>query len=202
MKEISIPKILNFDNWESTAFLDDFSFPWENEKAPRTIFNAYYNETNLHFRFIAFCSNKLVYVENNQKLEVIHSERVEIFFRVNEKMNPYYCLEIDPYGRVLDYQAKFYRDFDRTWQWPNNLNVKTQICDDFYVVEGEISLEILKSLNLLKDNKLELGLYRGHCVELKNQNQESNLKWISWVHPKSPKPDFHIESSFGILNLQ
>lgn len=33
------------------------------------------------------------------------SDRVEIFFRTDENLNPYYCLEIDPTPRIMDFMA-------------------------------------------------------------------------------------------------
>jgi hypothetical protein len=199
MKQLSIRKILNFEDWSKTSELVDFSYPWDNEKSPETVFNAYYDDEFLFFRFKSFCVKPLIYIENNNKLEVIHSERVEIFFRINEKMSPYYCLEIDPIGRVLDYKAEFYRNFDRTWQWPSSLSINTFISEDNYEVTGKISLATLKNLNLINNNQIQIGLYRGHCIKL--DGDKSIIKWISWIDSKSENPDFHIPSSFGILNF-
>jgi hypothetical protein len=133
-------------------------------------------------------------------MEVVHSERIELFFRANEKMQPYYCLEIDPHGRILDYKAKLYREFDKSWQWPDSLSIKALIEDENYTVQGVISLLVLKQLGLINNGQIEIGLYRGHCTKLNGNN--ASIKWISWVDPKTKRPDFHVPSSFGILKLQ
>lgn len=199
MKQILIPKITDFSSWDKAAKIDDFSYPWQKEKAPKTIFYSYYDDNYIHFRFVAFGPKPLIFVRNNNKLEVIESERVEIFFRSDDKMNPYYCLEMDPLGRVLDYKAELYRKFQRNWQWPESLMIKTTITNENYSLQGRISLNVLKELNLLKDKEIQIGLYRGHCTKIKKK--KGFIKWISWIDSKTKTPDFHVPSSFGLLKL-
>lgn len=200
MKQFIVPKISNFRSWEDVKKLDDFSYPWLNEKPPKTEFRAFFDRNNLYFRFYAWGGKPLVYVNNNDKKEVINSERVEIFFRPNEKMQPYYCLELDPLGRVLDYKANFYRDFDLSWQWPEDLEIETKVMDEGYCLKGKISLSILNKLDLIKNNQVQVGLYRGHCTEI--VDGKASIKWISWLNSKTPQPDFHVPSSFGVFVLQ
>lgn len=179
--------------------LSDFSYPWREIECPEMTFKAYYDDEKIYFQFKVNCKSPKVFVKNNNKIEVVNSERVEIFFRKNNNMKPYYCLEIDPTGRVLDYKANFYREFDRSWKWPESLNIKTEKDDKSYTVEGELSFSALNKLELLKDNQIEIGLYRGFCTDISNEKGE--IRWISWVDSKSKKPDFHIPSSFGLLKL-
>lgn len=188
--------------WDKANVMSDFIFPWEKEKPPRTNFRALYDDNYFYFRFDVDDNNVLTHIKIDNKMEVVDSDRVEIFFRQNEELNPYYCLEMDARGRILDYVTKYYRDFDYDWQWPENDNLKVEASENEngYVVEGAISLSSLKELGLLKDNTLEVGLYRGYCMQL--PNPEAKLRWISWVKPNSEKPDFHIPSSFGILELK
>ena len=117
-------------------------------------------------------------------------------------MNPYYALEMDALGRVLDTQGRFYRNIDYDWDWPEGqLILKASIDDTGYWVEGSISFESLRQLGMYKDDQiLKAGLYRGEYQT--KENEEIETKWISWILPDSPKPDFHIPSSFGILKLE
>ena len=200
MKEFSISKITKFTSWDNIVKLNDFSYPWLKEKAPVTTFSAYYDESHIHFLFVASGPKPIVFVEDNNKMEVINSERVEIFFRKDEKMQPYYCLELDPYGRVLDYKAKLYRNFDLNWEWPEPLFIQTKITIKNYSLQGKISLHNLIKLGLLKNNEIQLGLFRGHCIELKEK--KASIKWISWVDSKTEEPDFHVPSAFGLLLLE
>ncbi|MBT7815579.1 MAG: hypothetical protein HN566_02450 [Polaribacter sp.] len=199
MKKFLIKKLIDFTSWEKVTKLDDFSYPWQSEKSPVTSFSAYYDENHIYFRFVAYGSKPLVYIEDNSKLEVMHSERVEIFFRRDQKMSPYYCLEMDPHGRVLDYRANLYRKFDRDWQWPESLSIESKINEENYTVEGKISLSILNELGLINNNNIQIGLFRGHCTNL--VGKVALLKWISWVDSKTQDADFHVPSAFGILKL-
>ena len=200
MKVFSISKLGSFDNRDGIPNVDDFSYPWRDEEAPKTIFQAYYDDEFIHFQFLAYGPTPFVYVKDNNKLEVIHSERVEIFFRTNEKMRPYYVLEMDPHGRVLDYKANHYREFDRSWEWPDSLDVQTSIHEDHYTLQGKFNIETLQRMNLIQENEIQIGLYRGHCTEM--VNGKANVKWMSWVGSGTEEPDFHVPSSFGILRLQ
>jgi len=200
MKQLLISHTTVFKGWVEEKILDDFSCPWSKENLPRTGFRAFHDNVYLHFRFDAWGTAPLIYVQDNNKMEVLLSERVEIFFRGNEKMQPYYGLEIDPYGRVLDYKANYYRNFDYDWQWPENLHINSGIGKESYYVEGKISFSTLKQVGLLNNNQIQVGLYRGHCTEI--AGEKTLFKWISWVDPQTPKPDFHVPSSFGSFMLQ
>jgi len=127
---------------------------------------------------------------------------VEIFFRVNSSLNPYYCLEMDPLGRILDYKAVYYRQFDYEWKWPgkNQIMVHAIRTDPGYCVEGWLTLDSLRKLSLLQKNTLQTGLFRGQCMGQIGEKRQ--FRWISWIHPDSEKPDFHIPSSFGIILLE
>ena len=188
--------------WRKANVTNDFSFPWEDETPPKTSFRALYDKIFFYFRFDVEDDNVLTHVKDDHKMEVVDSDRVEIFFRQDENLNPYYCLEMDARGRVLDYVTRYYHDFDYEWQWPgtDNLEVKASENKEGYVVEGSIRLSSLKELGLLKNNVLEAGLYRGYCTQL--PNPEAELGWISWVKPEVNKPDFHIPSSFGLLKFE
>lgn len=131
----------------------------------------------------------------------MHGDRVEMFLTADEKLDTYYCLEIDPTGRVFDYAASFYRKFRESWQWPDNqLHVKSHRSEVGYSILYSISLRSLIELKLLKNNELRVGLYRGRCMEIDLENEK--MQWASWVKPDSEEPDFHIPSSFGVFRLE
>ena len=97
--------------WKQANDLTDFSYPWENEKPPHTLFKALHTNEWLYCLYVVHDDNVNVYVNTNDKSEVIHSDRVEIFFRKDDRLSPYYGLEIDPLARVLDYEAEYHRKF-------------------------------------------------------------------------------------------
>ena len=116
-------------------------------------------------------------------------------------MDPYYCLELDADGRALDYNAAYYRKMNYPWSWPEGqLKVKASRVRDGYIVEFAISIQSLKDLGLLQNNRLQAGLFR---AERKGMiNGRADLRWISWIRPRSDHPDFHIPSAFGALVLE
>lgn len=199
MGELKIEYHNNFKSWKDIETINDFRYPWRDESPPNTSFRAYHDDEFLYFNFIAEGPRPLIYVKNNNKLEVIHSERIELFFRKDDNLNPYYCFEIDPLGRVLDYEAKHYRKFNRAWTWPSDLQIRAHINKGLYSVSGQFNKKTLIDLGLLQGKSMDVGLYRGHCTSLVNDQAE--LKWISWVDPGTKEPDFHVPSAFGKFEL-
>jgi len=142
-----------------------------------------------------------MYVDKNEKREVVHGDRVEMFLAADDQLNTYYCLEIDPLGRVFDYAASFYRKFNESWQWPHSQLHKQNIqSNDGYSILYTLSFASLYQLGLLKSGELKAGLYRGRCTQINLENEQ--MQWASWVKPDSAQPDFHIPSSFGIFRLE
>lgn len=187
--------------WKNAIELTDFIYPWENETPPFTSFKALHSNDWLYCLYEVKDDHINVFVNTNEKSEVVSSDRVEIFFRKDDKMMPYYGLELDPNGRVYDYKVEYHRKFYPDWSWPEGqLLVKANKVNGGYTVEVAISKKSLIQLELIKGNMLEAGVYRGDCVEITEDN--SKIKWISWVRPDSPTPDFHIPSSFGMLKLE
>lgn len=187
--------------WKAAHPLTDFSYPWETAKPRATTFHALHSNDWLYCLFQVTDPAVHIFVHDNDKREVAASSRVEIFFKINDALAPYYCLELDPAGRIFDYRAHYYRKFDTDWSWPERqLIVKTHQTGNGYTVEVAIAKESLKHLQLLKEDKLFAGLYRADCFP--NGTNEPDFKWISWIKPDSPAPDFHIPSSFGCLQLE
>lgn len=195
MKEYFLPFFASRPHWTDVPAIHDFSSPWTSGAFPATAFQAYHDGILLYFRFVADGPAPKVWVKENHKMEVLKSERVELFFRRDEAMKPYFCLEMDPHGRVLDYESAFYRQSNRAWQWPHNLQIKAHIGTESYTVEGVIRLSALEQLGVLHKNEMQVGVYRGHCTRL--ENDEATLEWYTWVDPKTETPDFHVPASFG-----
>lgn len=187
--------------WKKANDLTDFSYPWRTEIAPKTSFKALYNDTHFYFLYRATDPDIITKERGLGERDAVDSDRVEIFFKANDKMNPYYALEMDALGRVLDTEGRFYRKIDFDWGWPKGeLLLKATTDQEGYWVEGSISFQSLRKLGMYKDDHiLKAGLYRGEYVT--EANGDIITKWISWVKPAAEKPDFHIPSSFGILKL-
>ena len=189
------------DWWKKANVLADFTYPWEKEAAPATAFGALWDGKWLYLYYRAADDSVITLVNKNEKREIGASDRVEIFLTRDSSLTPYYCLEMDATGRVLDYTASFYRKMDYSWQWPKDqLIIKTSRVKYGYIVEAAISIQSLKDLGLLQNNRLQAGLFRAECKSI--VNGKADLRWISWIKPKSEKPDFHIPSAFGTLILK
>ena len=184
--------------WEQANLLSQFIYPWNMGASSSTHFKALWNKD--YFYFLYRISDPDIFKKTSPERPVVDSDRVEIFFKINDELNPYYSLEMDALGRVLSTKNKFYRNINMDWLWPKgHFDLFSSINVNGYTIEGKITLESLRELNLLQKNKLQAGLFRGEYFYEKNKIKDT--KWISWVRPKSDKPDFHIASAFGVLEL-
>lgn len=187
--------------WNKASPLSDFSYPWATETPQKTTFKALHNDSLVYCLFDIDDDHVTISNDKNGKMDVVSSSRAEIFFKMDDHLTPYYCLEIDPKCRVLDYEANYYRKFNFQWSWPDNgLNAKSIVRQNGYSIELAITKTSLQNLDLIRNKTLHAGLFRADCKL--QSNGEPAFKWISWVSPDSRTPDFHIPSAFGRLNLQ
>ncbi len=186
--------------WNGAYELTGFLSPWDNAKQRKTSFRALRDDMYLYFAFDVYENNLHVDKSGNAKANINNSDRVELFFTPDKRLNPYYCLEIDPTPRIMDFKAYPEKKFDFDWHWPKqHIFVKSFVGDQKYTVEGKISLASLNALGLIKNNKILTGIFR---AKYNKQSDNSYMPtWITWVDPKTENPNFHISSSFGILHL-
>lgn len=187
--------------WDRATPLTDFSYPWREETPPGTNFKALWTDSHLFFLYRASDTEIITKERGLGERDPVDSDRVEIFFKADDNMNPYYALEMDALGRVLDTEGRYHRKIDFDWNWPTGeLALMASRDNNGYFVEGSISFASLEQLGMYKgDGELKAGLYRGEYVT--DDKGETITKWISWVMPDSETPDFHIPSSFGLLKL-
>lgn len=186
--------------WQKANLLDDFSYPWNKETAPKTKFKALWDNDNFHFVFETIDKEIILIREKDTIDEINNSDRVELFFKKDNDLNPYYCLEIDSAARVMDFRAYPNKKFQFDWRWPlKGLEIKSSLTEDGYVVEGSISIASLNHLSLIDGSYLNVGIFRANFHK---SSKGLVAKWISWILPNSLQPNFHISSSFGVLHLQ
>lgn len=185
--------------WSKAIDLIDFCSPWEDLTKTETKFKALWDGNYLFFCFDVMDNTVHINKTDNSIKSINVSDRVELFFRSNSSLNPYYCLEIDPTPRIMDFKAYPNNDFDFNWNWPKeDLVIKSSLNKEGFCVEGKISVESLKDLNLLNNDRIETGIYRAKYNKVRN---EFVPIWLTWVNPKISMPNFHIASSFGVLRL-
>ena len=187
--------------WNQANLLTDFINPWAPNPDTGTIFRAVWDDTHLYFRFDVI-DNSIHIDESHDDYESINvSDRVELFFRPNETLNPYYCLEIDSKARVMDFKARPQKMFDLNWHWPSSeLVVNASSSNAGYYVEGALSIKSLKFLKLINKNCIETGVFRAKYYKQKDGRFEPS--WITWIDPKTDAPNFHVPTSFGLLRLK
>jgi hypothetical protein len=187
--------------WNKATILDNFISPWNTDEKSEIIFKALWDREKLFFNFTVFDTEVHIDKKDDSVESIGNSDRVELFFRQDDSLNPYYCLEIDTSSRIMDFMAHPKSNFDFNWNWPqNDLVVKSSITTDSFIVEGSISIESMKNFNLIKDNKIETGVFRAKYKKTLNESFEPT--WITWVNPNTETPNFHLASSFGSFLLK
>lgn len=186
--------------WEKATEYTHFCYPWRNDVPPKTSFRALWDDENIYFCYEVEDFNVFDFQSSGTEADVEKSDRVEIFFLTNGSMEKYYCLEFSARGLLLDYEASYYRKFYSEWDWPaNHLKYQASVLKNGYKVLGSFSLQSLKDLNILKQNELYIGLFRANVTTM--VEEEPTFRWISWIDPKVPDPDFHVPSAFGKMTL-
>lgn len=211
-KKLTLPRIENADmaldgklsepQWPQAVIRSDFTYPWRKETPPPTTFHAFRDATYFYFAFTVADGDIVTATDHTAELSVAEGDRVEIFLAGKARLENYYCIEMGPTGRVLDYQATYYRHFDDSWNCPG-LEVGTHQSAGQYTIEGRIPLKALEAMGVVPDgdqSTLSIGLFRAEFSK-NPAGDEPIATWISWKTPASEEPDFHIPSSFGQLRF-
>jgi hypothetical protein len=181
--------------WQGARMEARFSFPWREGKAPRTTFRSRIDGEFFNF-FFEVEDSEIVLAPFRRELDVAEGDRVEIFLAGSLTLDAYYCLEVRPDGKVLDYRASYYRKFDDGWDY-EGLEVAGRMTTAGYEVEGRIPLKTLKDLQIIdkEGSCFYIGLFRAEFSS--SESRSPQINWISWVRPDSLEPDFHIPSALG-----
>ncbi|MDO5554539.1 MAG: YbgC/FadM family acyl-CoA thioesterase [Planctomycetia bacterium] len=190
------PGTRDVDRWLNVPALTDFHLYWnQGEEEPKTSLQMCYDDENFYFKYEVQDADVVLVPNYTGQEDVLREDRAELFFDTGDDMSNYYALEIDPLGRTLDYQATFYRKFNRNWNWPD-LNVQGRLVPGGYMIEGSLSLATLRDLDILKsDNSMRIGCFR---TAFRHSGDGNILdRWMSWIHPGTAVADFHVPSALG-----
>lgn len=176
--------------WDNATTVVNLFAPWDKSAVDSTIFRCFFSTEYFNFCYEVF-DESVVLLDYIDEMSIAKGDRVELFLSSSLELSPYYCLEINPMGQVLDYEAYFYRKFDYSWNF-NNLSVRGRVTENGYIVEGRLPIYELYKLDLDLKNGFYLGVYRADFTEEK----ESSAIWYSLVDPKVEKADFHLPSAF------
>lgn len=162
--------------------------PWDKgDKTTR--FDSHCTSDRFFFSFDAEDST-LLYSENIcSELDICNEDRVEVYFCTDSRLGkPYYCAEIDPCGRVMDYKAEYYRKFDYGWGF-STLEIEAGITAWGYRVNGSISLEELRNLGIRLEKGFAMGVFQADFCGGKD------AQWYSLAAPDLAEADFHRRES-------
>ena len=186
--------------WKSALVLNHFKPYWNPQDPQKTELRLFSNGKALCFLYTVEDSEVVRRSVINEEMDIADEDRVVFGFSPEDHLAPYYFFEIDSKGRVLDYEAKYYRHFDESWDC-DGLEVFAKDTDHGYTVEGKFPLDSLRTMNVLRpDGTLLAGFFRGDYV--KDGDDDSNHVWISWIYPQTKDPDLHIRSAFGTLRIE
>lgn len=206
--------------WRQAAVEKRFVFPWKQASAPGTEFRALCDETNLYFAFRVQDADIVVLERLRDEADEVFEDRIEVYLSRDDRMEDYFCFEVDSRGRVFDYRGAYYRRLDTKWQLAG-LEAKAATLPEGYEIEGRIPLTSLAALGfppIQPGVKIRCGLYRaefshdrsGRAVEQKQSLHNLGRKvegpppieeWMSWVDPRTKEPDFHVPASLGWLEF-
>jgi hypothetical protein len=173
--------------WDKAVSLTDFCSPWEDTTFDKIEFKALWNKENLLCRFRVEDPEVHIDITEVGNKSINISDRVELFFRIDDSLSPYYCLEIDPSARIMDFRAQPARQFDFDWNWPaKHIEVRSVMQPDYFIVEIALSIDFLKELGILKNGQLETGIFRAKYKQQENGSYKPI--WITWVDPKTETP--------------
>lgn len=112
-------------------------------------------------------------------------DRVEIFFSPTADLAKVVCcVEIDPFGRVLDYTMRMGRPFNYAWH-SRTLNVSARVVGGGYLVDGSIDAGELEEMGIdLK--KFSIGAFRADYAA-----GGRLIEWYSARRPSGRPAKFH-----------
>jgi hypothetical protein len=206
--------------WSQAQVEKGFFFPWKKSPAPATEFRALCDDANLYFSFRIHDDDVFVLDKFCDKMDAVFEDRAELYFSPDDQMKDYYCAEVDPRGRALDYRGAYYRHIDATWSW-KGLETAGSLLPQGYQVEGRIPLDSFVALGfprLRPGVKIRCGLFRAEFSHDRSgkpvvqretlHNQGRSIEgpppieeWMAWVDPKTEDPDFHVPTSLGWLEV-
>ena len=164
------------------AEINTLHAPWDGLE-DNTAFRCFSDSEWFYFTYEVEDATITLKADYQGEKDVEPEDRVEIFFSPREEMDIYWCAEMDPAGRVLDYEAKYYRVMDYGWNF-STLELASNIKENGYTLWGKISKDELRSLGVDLSN-FRMGVFRADF------RPDGSVNWYSAVPTEDKSPDFH-----------
>lgn len=165
-----------------TASVYGLHAPWDGLDDD-TVFHCFTDDDTFYFQYIVNDSTITLEEPYTGESSVEREDRVEIFFSARQEMDVYYCAEIDPLGRVLDYSSRYYRDMDYNWDF-ETMELWGTVTAKGYVVGGSVKKAELVKLGM-DLNAFYMGVFRA------DYRPDLSVNWYSHVETDDKSPDFH-----------
>ncbi len=163
--------------------IDGLHAPWDGLD-DNTSFRCFADSSFFYFLYEVEDSTMTFSDDFPEERVVDTEDRVEIFFSPGPDMERYYCAEIDPLGRVMDYSCEYYARMDYGWDF-TTLSAAGWLTSGGYAVAGRISLDELKSLGIDPHAGFHMGIFRADF------HPDGTVNWYSHVETDDTAPDFH-----------
>lgn len=149
-----------------------------------TVFHCFTDEDDFYFLYEVQDTTIVLSDNFTGESDVEKEDRVEIFFSAEKDMDIYYCAEIDPLGRLLDYSSSYYRNMDYGWDF-KTMKLWSSLTSSGYVVGGSVSKRELENLGIDVSRSFYMGIFR---ADFKPDTPEN---WYSYIETDDNFPDFH-----------
>ncbi|MBO4642733.1 MAG: hypothetical protein J5661_07760 [Bacteroidaceae bacterium] len=170
--------------WDKVPVQKSFCAPWTDNMQDETEFQCYLSPHYFYFKFQVPDQTITMQEPFQNKLDVCYEDRAEIFLSATPGMETYYCMEIDPLGRALDYVTNYYRQFDYDWSF-STLQIETVVEASKYIVAGRLSTMEMMQLSIPL-NEFYMGVFRADF------DGPEKVVWYSLLRTERKKADFHL----------
>ena len=180
-------RLFSDDFWKDAVSYQNFSDPWDTLTDNTTV-RIIKSDDRLFFRFDVEDTSFVYSKEIKEEMDVAYGDRVEVFFSPYPQLGAkYFCTEIDPEGRCLDYSCVFEKKMDYDWSFSTQ-KIYSRIYDNGYTVIT--SFDKSETDALIGEAPQYIGLFRA------DYHNGLPINWYSVAIPDSSYPDFHIPSAF------
>lgn len=167
----------------NAAEIDGFHAPWSGLD-DETQFRCFSDQDYFYFLYTVVDSTITLCEPFTVETDVNPEDRIEIFFCADSAMtDTYYCAEIDPLGRVMDYSCRYYREIDYEWNF-RTLETVGKLTPNGYFVGGKVAKKEIMDLGM-NPQALWLGVFRDDFGSFEEPI------WYSVIPTDDVNPDFH-----------
>ena len=175
-------RIITSSVWKSIRMHRTFYAPWS-KLTDKTTFQCYFSNKYLYFKFRVEDSTLTIKDVILKKTDIAPEDRAEIFLSPTKDMEKYYCMEVDPKGRNMEYLAVYKRENDYSWSF-QTLQLQTEIKTWGYYVAGRLTLQEMKDLGF-DIIAFYMGAFRADFKTSKS------VVWYSLLKTSDKSPNFH-----------